>query len=101
MLVKFMVIGNIVRPLGIFILRSFGNLVAISYTFSRFGILHHEKSGNPGRNPTPISDTVSLRHVKALDRSGAFYLLLRAAKFNVPERIVNRPSRPRSGKKII
>jgi hypothetical protein len=33
------------------ILEPFDNLVAIWYIFPRFGILHQEKSGNPGSIP--------------------------------------------------
>jgi hypothetical protein len=35
-----MAIGYIIWP--------FGNLVVFWYIFPRFGILYHEKSGNPG-----------------------------------------------------
>jgi hypothetical protein len=45
-LVYFMTIWSILRPLEIF----YGNLayfVVIWYIFSRFGMLHQEKSGNP------------------------------------------------------
>jgi hypothetical protein len=31
-----------------YILWPFGNLVAVWHIFPRFGILHHDKSGNPG-----------------------------------------------------
>jgi hypothetical protein len=31
-----------------YILRPFGNVVVIGHNFSRFGLLCHEKSGNPG-----------------------------------------------------
>jgi hypothetical protein len=48
MLVDFMVICNILQPLGMF----HGNLVMLwsfgMYIFHRFGILCHEKSGIPG-----------------------------------------------------
>jgi hypothetical protein len=40
-------IWYILWPFGIHILWPFGNSVVIRYTFPRFGILCHEKSGNP------------------------------------------------------
>jgi hypothetical protein len=44
MLVYFIDIGYILQPLGIL----YGQLVYIEVTFSRFGMLFQEKSGNPG-----------------------------------------------------
>jgi hypothetical protein len=47
MLVYFMVNWNILRLFGMYILRPFGNVVVICYNIPCFGILCHEKSGNP------------------------------------------------------
>jgi hypothetical protein len=52
-LVDFMTIWSILRPLQIF----YGHLVylvVIWYIFPRFGILDQEKSGNPDPNTTPV-----------------------------------------------
>jgi hypothetical protein len=46
-LVYFMAIGNILQPFGIFC----GPLVYLP----RFGMLYHEKSGNPAKVLAPIS----------------------------------------------
>jgi hypothetical protein len=43
----FMAIRNIFWQFGIFYVWPFGNLVAIWYTFPRFGIFYQQKSGNP------------------------------------------------------
>jgi hypothetical protein len=58
MLVNFMVICNILQPFGIF----YGHLAiyveTIWYIFPLFGILHHEKSGNPAsKQPLILSTT--------------------------------------------
>jgi hypothetical protein len=45
-----MVILESITAIG-YILWPFGNLVVIWYIFPRFGILHPEKSGNPGWDP--------------------------------------------------
>jgi hypothetical protein len=49
-----MAIWNILRQFGIFYVRPFVNVDVIWYTFSRFGIMCLEKSGNPGRMQTNI-----------------------------------------------
>jgi hypothetical protein len=49
-LVYSMAFWNILRTFGIFILKPFGNLVAIWYIFPRFGILYRGKSDNPAHN---------------------------------------------------
>jgi hypothetical protein len=46
-LVYFTAIGNILWPFGICILLPFGISCCHLVYFSRFGILYHEKSGNP------------------------------------------------------
>jgi hypothetical protein len=49
-----------------YILRPFGNLVVIRYIFPRFGILHQEKSGNPGythRGGMPSKSLVAIRRL--------------------------------------
>jgi hypothetical protein len=47
MLVLYMVIWNILRPVVIHILWPFGNVVVIRYNFPHIGILCQEKYGNP------------------------------------------------------
>jgi hypothetical protein len=47
MQVYFMLICNMLQSLGLFY-GHFGNVVVLWYIFPRFGILCHEKSGNPG-----------------------------------------------------
>jgi hypothetical protein len=52
MLVYFMAIWPILLPVGIHIVWPFGIFLTIWYTyFSRFGMLHQEKSGNPCTTP--------------------------------------------------
>jgi hypothetical protein len=47
MLEYFMAIWNILLPVGIVFYGHFGTLVVNWYIFLRFGILYHDKSGNP------------------------------------------------------
>jgi hypothetical protein len=54
MLVYFMAICNISRTLGIFY-DQMVHVVLICYIFSGFGIMHPEKSGNPGHDMSKLA----------------------------------------------
>jgi hypothetical protein len=62
MLVYFKAIWNILRPIGIFIW-PFVIQWSFGVYFSRFGILYHEKSGNPASDP--LKFTIYGGNVKA------------------------------------
>jgi hypothetical protein len=50
MLAYFMAIWNLLRPYGIFLWHLIYS-VGIWYILAHFGMLHDEKSGNPGTDP--------------------------------------------------
>jgi hypothetical protein len=65
MLIYFMAIWNILWIIGIFYDRSV-HFVFIGYIFSSFGIMHQEKSGNPGREYIPMYVLVKLPQDKSV-----------------------------------
>jgi hypothetical protein len=87
MLVYYMVIGSIIQIFGIF----YGPLVPF-WSFSRFGILYEEKSGNPVADDDRIFVPMNCRF-SFLPRTSTFFSA--AKKYSTPSRR-NRPERVRT-----